>query len=526
MVEISFRCPKCGASYAIPAERIPAHGARGPCKGCSLLLTVFPDGRVATPDSAPPPPAPVSPREPAPVPPPPRVQPPDGSVDFSCPTCGKSHKVPGDRIPVSGARGSCSGCGAVLFVTPDGRARLMEEPPKLSLQHPPVREAEPEVAPPPPRLTETDPSATWEIRFEDQVLGPFPFGDIRQLVLEDRLPPDRMVRPSGGEWAAAVTFAPLVPLYAPHEKAGETGEESLGTEDNCFQHPGTVPTHLCSQCQRYMCSACVKELPTHDGRKTIPQCPSCGGPAAVLKKRARWTPFYKDIGQVLVSPFFGSAWILFGVLVVMEFVKGLLGCLGFILIGVLQLTFYLHVVAAVAEGSYEMPEWPDKDNWVDMLTDTLKVVFVSLVSLVPLIIIGVFVGGGLLQGLMLASRGQGAGSGIVMGPLAVLFLALAAIYVLYLPICVAIVAVFNTIAPALNPILIGRIVLRIGPPYLYAAGLWVAFFVIRFSLSGLSQQIAGLGWFAPAFLAVYFTLLNAYVLGRVIYENEEKIAWC
>jgi len=243
-----------------------------------------------------------------------------------------------------------------------------------------------------------------------------------------------------------------------------------------------------------------------------------------LEKRARWTPFYQDIGQILVSPFFGSAWIMFGIMVVFDIFPGI-DCFGPPIVAAIQITFYLHVVHAVGEGSYEMPEWPDKDDWVEMLVDLIKVVFVSLVTLIPLIVIGFLVGGGFLSAVLVASRGLGGGSTMALGPVAILFFGLAAIYVLYLPICIAIIAVFRTVLPAFNPILIGRIIFRIGTPYLYAAGLWVAFFIFRFVFSSIAQRITGLNFIAPSIFSVYFTLLNAYVLGRVIYENEEKIGW-
>ena len=51
-------------------------------------------------------------------------------------------------------------------------------------------------------------------------------------------------------------------------------------------------------------------------------------------------------------------------------------------------------------------------------------------------------------------------------------------YLVYLPICVAIVALFETVLPGLNPILIFRIISRIGPPYFMAVALWGSLIVI------------------------------------------------
>jgi hypothetical protein len=98
-------------------------------------------------------------------------------------------------------------------------------------------------------------------------------------------------------------------------------------------------------------------------------------------------------------------------------------------------------------------------------------------------------------------------------------------YLTYLPICVAIVAIFNTVLPALNPVLIIRIIFRLGAPYFTAVLLWAAFIVIEGGIGWVLGHVPVLGAVVAAPFSVYFTLVSAYVLGRVCYENEEKIGW-
>jgi hypothetical protein len=380
---------------------------------------------------------------------------------------------------------------------------------------------------------ETAPSATWEIQFEDQVLGPFPFVDLKQLILTDKLPPDRMVRATGGDWGPAAAFAVFAPLYAPHE-TGEGGEEPFGGETKCFRHPAVQPTHLCSQCHRHMCSSCVKGLQTHTGVKTLAQCPVCGGLAEMIKRRKQWTPFYLDVAQALKAPFTrGNASFYFGLLAIMQVCKipcsfmPILGLAGVLVLTIFQTTFYLHVVRSVGNGSYDFPEWPDAGNYMDMVVSFLKVFFVTLVAILPVILLGCIGGAGLAgaAGGLLGGRGGDGALLAVLGPWVALMVLLIVFYAMYLPVCIAIVAVFDTVLPALNPVIIFKIIFRFGPTYFLAVALWVALVAINaFSM----MILGGMGIFGSLLHApveVYTSLVMAYILGRVVYENEERVGW-
>ncbi|MEJ2368354.1 MAG: hypothetical protein P8Z49_08400 [Acidobacteriota bacterium] len=41
MAEQAYRCPGCGRTFSVPAERVPVGGARGRCVGCGCRLTIL-----------------------------------------------------------------------------------------------------------------------------------------------------------------------------------------------------------------------------------------------------------------------------------------------------------------------------------------------------------------------------------------------------------------------------------------------------------------------------------------------------
>jgi hypothetical protein len=159
-----------------------------------------------------------------------------------------------------------------------------------------------------------------------------------------------------------------------------------------------------------------------------------------------------------------------------------------------------------------------------MFFSFLKVIGVVVICLIPVIIVGVFAGVGLF-GLALASAAGGGNPAAVALPFLMLAAVLVLFYYFYLPIPIGIVAVFDTIVPALNPVLIFRIIGRIGGPYFAAYALWLAFTMISKVCALLLAGIPVLGAVIAAPISVYFTLTSAYVLGRLIFENENKIGW-
>lgn len=519
---VPFRCPYCGAGGERPLADLKPGGVRSVCGTCVQFFVIFPDGRTEEAEE-PPAPSPAPSRETGPATPPAPLPP--GILLFTCPACGRESRVPQEKIPPKGAKARCKGCENRWLLLPDGRTQPADQPPP------------------------TDESTRWEVRMGEDALGPFRLVEMKDLVRSGSLKAETLVRPVGSDWVTASQFPLLAALFAPkaapaevpvpHPPGGAPAEEEpfpegpLGDFDHCYAHPDRIPSRTCTNCNKHLCDACAVPKIMDGHTKPTFLCAACGGPTAPLSKRIRWTPFHRDMGQVLLSPLRGVGLLYLGFLAGLEVVKylcsfaPLIGFIGTLIVSVFQWTYLLNVIRDVANGSYELPSWPDASNYGDMLFRFLKVVFVTLVALAPVIVAACFFGAAAVTGaaLSVASGGQGGAA----GGAALLILAFALVagffYLCYLPMSVGIVAVFDTVLPALNPVIIFRILFRIGAPWFFAVGIWFSFSVLEVGGALAFQAIPFFGVVLNAALASYVNLVTCYVLGRVLAENEHKIGW-
>ncbi|MGA9751128.1 MAG: GYF domain-containing protein [Acidobacteriota bacterium] len=452
-----------------------------------------------------------------------------GVLLFRCASCGREYRLALAKVPPGGASGPCKTCGQIIAVRPDGSLAGAE---RISTPAAPEQRTG---AGPPTARPAVDPGAAsrplaWELQTEGQSLGPFGPDEMRELIASGRLSKERMVRSPGGEWAPAGSLPALAgffPAEAPVRP--EADEGPIGSEEGCYAHPSAPPSFQCTQCMRYLCDSCVVERALTNLNHPVKVCGACGGTVTALRRKPRWTPFYRDMPRVLSAPLRGTDGLLaFGVMALLQVLKipcrlaGMAGLAGVLILTVFQTAFYLHLIREVASGSYDFPEWPEMNQFVDMFFSFLKVLFVTVYSLVPAFCL-VLLPGASAMNLLLGPRGMGQGA--VAAPALVLTGVVMLCYAFYLPLCIAIVAVFETVLPALNPVLIVRIIARIGMPYVAAVALFISLMVIvRGVVAGLGH-LPMAGMVSEAVLTVYGELVSAYILGRVIYENEERIAW-
>jgi len=503
---LQFCCAGCGHLFKIPRNRIPVGGAKAPCKSCGAPISVYPDGNMegAVPAVPPPPASPPAPPETSQEAAPPPKPPADPhTFEFRCPSCGHRHKADLTKLPPEGMKGPCARCQEPLHLLPDGTVRGKDAPP-------PDRPETP--------LLGTGEEPMWELQSEEDIIGPFPLRDVQDLIKGDNLAAGSQVRPVGGAWGAVAAFAAFAHLFAPEQD----DEESFGDEGRCFAHPNRLPDRQCSQCGRYLCPECQKPHQSMGSRKQIMLCVACGGTTVEIKRRRKWTPFYMDMKNILLLPFTGGAALMyFATLSVMQLLKipcgfaAGLGTISIFVLTVFQFSFYLHVIRGVANGSYELPEWPDMSNFNDMMFDTLKV-FLFVYG--PPILGIVFFGAAALSGNFMAA-------GLSAIAMVVLFPFLIAYYLFYLPVILMVFAIFSTILPAFNPFVIFKVIMRIGPKYLLAVLLWASFKIIEKAVGGAMPPMNLFGMGLHAILIVYTNLLICYTLGRVAYENEENIGW-
>ncbi len=452
-----------------------------------------------------------------------------GVLLFRCDSCGREYRLALAKVPPGGATGPCKACGRIIGVHPDGSLAGA-----VWISTPAAPEPRTGAGPPAARPAADSGAAScapaWEIQTEGQSMGPFGPDEMRELIASGRLSKERMVRPPGGEWAPAGSLPALAGFLPAEEPVQpEADEGPIGSEEGCYAHPSAPPGFQCSRCMRYLCESCVVEKALTNLNHPVKVCGACGGTVTAIRRKPRWPPFYRDMPKVLTAPLRGTDGLLaLGVMALLQVLKipcrlaGLGGLAGVLILTVFQTAFYLHLIREVASGSYDFPEWPDMSQFVDMLVSFLKVLFVTLYSLVPAFCL-VLVPGASAMHLLLGPRAMGHGA--VAAPALVLTGVVMLCYAFYLPICIAIVAVFETVLPALNPVLIVRIIGRIGMPYVAAVALFISLMVIARGIMAALGHLPMAGAVSEAVLTVYGELVSAYILGRVIYENEERIAW-
>ncbi len=523
---VQFRCPYCGAAGERTLDGIAKEGIVAACGTCVQLFRLFPDGRAEETEeeqavrSAP---AAAAQTAGSPV----ATGPSGGVIQYSCPFCGAPHEREKAAVPASGAEVVCRMCVMGFTVFPDGRSQAPDDAARPSAAQPPP----PKVAKPDGLVLFLCPFCGKEIRVARAKIPPDGArGKCSGCQARLRLQPDGNVELDSIHGQAAQN--------APPPAAPESGEqeptraESLGDIDNCYAHPGEIPSRACSECHRYLCDKCTSPKRIDGQIKPLVVCAACGGVAPPLPKRVRWTPFYMDLPKVFSAPLTTGALAYFAVMAGMQVLKlfcwafSAAGLIPFMLLTVFQWVFYLEVIRDVAEGSYDFPGWPDVADIVAMLKSFMKVVLVTAISLFPVFIAGCILMAP-LQALM-ATSGQGESpelSALMFGPMGIVVALFFFLYLFYLPLCVAIVAVFDTILPALNPVLIVKVMMRIGKPYLYAALFWAALFIFNIVLRVLLWKIGLAGGIFYEIIDVYCTLLFCYSLGRVIAENQHKIGW-
>lgn len=229
MATLFFTCPSCGNTFGVPREKIPAEGGRGRCMQCRNALTIYPDGRVTF--------------------------------------------APGVPMPKAGA------AGAPASAPPPPPARPAQAEPAWSL---------PQAPPPPPPKPEPALSdePIWEVRSMDSSvelpLGRITLGQLRELILIEKVRETDLVRVLGGDWGAASSFPAVTAFFAEYILAIK---EKHGDEDHCAHHPDRAPGFKCHRCQDYLCQECVLNEPLVAGGADHWVCATCRAETTTLKRK-------------------------------------------------------------------------------------------------------------------------------------------------------------------------------------------------------------------------------------------------
>lgn len=168
--------------------------------------------------------------------------------------------------------------------------------------------------------------------------------------------------------------------------------------------------------------------------------------------------------------------------------------------------YMIRVVSSSASGHEELPGWPEFTNLFDsVLVPFFLVTVINLTAFLPAILFWFFF------------RQDDATSAITL-------LALSILGLLYIPIGLLAVALYNTVT-ALNPLFLIPTIFRVPREYLTACVLFVAVAVLQAAGTYLAEFIPVAGSLLGAFASLYLLTIGMRIVGLLFFANEERLNW-
>jgi predicted Zn finger-like uncharacterized protein len=333
---------------------------------------------------------------------------------------------------------------------------------------------------------------------------------IKKWIREGRLEPMDEVLSESGEWVIAADIPALMKYFRLKEsieafKPREDVIKDRSALEYCTTHPQEPARWKCSGCGRKFCSQCVKYETF--GHIRVPVCDRCKDRCVEIKAPKMLKPFWAQVPQMLAYPFVrGGAWM-----TIIGFIVSFLPYIGLIIY-----PYSLYILKASAQGKKQMPDWPDfTDIWEDILAPTFRLILGSIIVFVPL---GIYLY--MKFAFIFALKDI---SSLIIDPINLVFIIFAWVY---LPMVTIIVAVFNRLIPALNPITVFRLIGAIKKEYFIALFLALAFGIVSGIIGALLGRIFPLiGQYLGKGINWYFLIVEMHMLGLMVYQVEEKLGW-
>jgi predicted Zn finger-like uncharacterized protein len=335
---------------------------------------------------------------------------------------------------------------------------------------------------------------------------------VKKWIREGRLEPMDEVQSEGGEWVIAAD----IPILMKYFRLKESIEASRPREgvikdrsalEYCTTHPQEPARWKCSSCGRKFCSQCVKYETF--GHIRVPVCDRCKDRCVEIKPPKMLKPFWAQIPQMLAYPFVrGGAWM-----TIIGFIVSFLPYIGLIIY-----PYSLYILKASAQGKKQMPDWPDfTDIWEDILAPTFRLILGSIIVFVPLVIYLSMKFAFIFDLSDFTSFYR-----IIFDPINIVFIIFAWIY---LPMVTIIVAVFNRLIPALNPITVFKLIGAIKKEYFIALFLALALGIVSGVIGAMLGIFPVIGKYLGKGVNWYFLIVEMHMLGLMVYQVEEKLGW-
>lgn len=176
----------------------------------------------------------------------------------------------------------------------------------------------------------------------------------------------------------------------------------------------------------------------------------------------------------------------------------------------------VEIIRTSADGRTKMPLVDTTQVW-QLVRTYLRVMFVTIVALLPVGVFGWFATGQLFLGQM----------SIVTALLGIAVAA--AVGAVYYPACLATVAVWDNILASLNPLYVVRVIRIIGADYFIVIGMWfLASFAIALTSSPLLFPVAAIpivGGIIRGAISFWALFYASHLLGYAVYRHAPELGW-
>lgn len=274
----------------------------------------------------------------------------------------------------------------------------------------------------------------------------------------------------------------------------------------CANHRTAEAEWRCTGCGQCFCERCIASRAVDNA--TIRQCPACGSEPQSLAGPAVRPTFYEKLLSAPIYPLkgWGTLLILFGAIMIaatgfacrfsLRALPVALALSGY------TFSYVILIINKSGDGSKEMPNWPSVT--VGLITTFFMMLFTMVISFLPVLL-------------------YAAGMYFLDLPFKFMVLPLYA-SLFFLPMAMLRVAMFQTIE-ALNPIAVIRSIFQIPTAYMMACMVFFFMIYLRVAVGVFSNFIPFVGGFVDTFVALYFSLVEAHILGLLYYAYQERFDW-
>lgn len=412
--------------------------------------------------------------------------------------------------------------------------------------------------------------------------GPVDRARLRELIRQGEIEETTPLRAvPGGEPLAAGEIPDLQRYFRLRQENAATAAH---VATPCVVHATRPAAFVCPHCQGLFCALCVAER--QFGTKKMPWCRRCDDRCLPYEGVSSVVPFWRRVPQLLRYPLEGWGPFMILCCALLSFLGAMLPGPGKALY-FFVLAYQLHILKESSEGKERLPDWPDLTDLAEITGRGMKAVVVTAIAWLPVLGFNYFflarempAWPAAIEAPAVAPAASDAADGEDVvpavrsedgtvpierfldengqfdfekyqaaqaaapsgdpGPLRVDGLSrlarvglwfilgnLALILVIgaYFPMCLMIAAIFNTVAPALNPAVIARCISRIKADYAMAlvfCGLLLAAGIgARLALSIVPFAGAALS----ALLSAYLMFIQMHILGWTAHQGRDRLNW-